>query len=239
MARTPVTAVLLIAVVATLAPLAQASPSDPLWIGGVFDANDQDIIIRGRNFKPNCEVLWNASNTVYRLVQKNQTAGNPDCIEEEGEIVLCGGLVRFSESELRLTMIVPSGVGPGEGETTTMFVINDPGVLTDEAISNSINYSFSNVQDPNDCIPPGPAPNITSIQPDLGPIDNGAIPPADPACTITIRGSGFVDGATVFFGANPAPSVQFINSTTLFVTTPLSPAAGPTSTSRRTSFPHA
>jgi hypothetical protein len=35
----------LIAVLTMLAPLAQASPPDPLWTGGVFDANDLDDVV--------------------------------------------------------------------------------------------------------------------------------------------------------------------------------------------------
>lgn len=37
--------VLLIVALATLLPLAQASPPDPLWTGGIFDANDQDDVV--------------------------------------------------------------------------------------------------------------------------------------------------------------------------------------------------
>ena len=36
---------LLIAALISLAPLAHASPPDPLWIGGLFDANDQDDVV--------------------------------------------------------------------------------------------------------------------------------------------------------------------------------------------------
>ena len=38
-------AVLLVAALATLSPLASASPSDPLWLGGVFDAADGDEVV--------------------------------------------------------------------------------------------------------------------------------------------------------------------------------------------------
>jgi len=38
-------AALSIVVLAMLAPLAQASPPDPLWVGGLFDADDQDDIV--------------------------------------------------------------------------------------------------------------------------------------------------------------------------------------------------
>ena len=43
-ARVTVAVVLLVALT-MLAPLAQASPPDPLWIGGVFDAADQDDVV--------------------------------------------------------------------------------------------------------------------------------------------------------------------------------------------------
>jgi len=45
MSRTVVIAALLIPVVAALAPLAQASPPDPIWVGGLFDASDQDDVV--------------------------------------------------------------------------------------------------------------------------------------------------------------------------------------------------
>ena len=45
MSPSALTVALLIAVLTTLAPLAQASPPDPLWTGGVFDGNDQDDVV--------------------------------------------------------------------------------------------------------------------------------------------------------------------------------------------------
>ena len=45
MSRSVITVALLIAVLTMLAPLAQASPPDPLWTGGVFDGNDQDEVV--------------------------------------------------------------------------------------------------------------------------------------------------------------------------------------------------
>lgn len=182
------------------------------WPCPGFTAADQDILIRGRNFKPNCELLWVASNTVYRLVQKNQSATNPTCVSEAGDIVLCGGLVWFSESELRLTMIVPSGVGPGGSEITAVLVINDPGVLTDEAISNSANYSFTNSQKPEDCVPPPTPPDVITVSPDRGPLNT--------ECQVTITGTGFDQDAEVFFGATPAVNVLWVNAQLLKATTP-------------------
>jgi hypothetical protein len=44
MSPSALAAALLITVLTTLVPLAQASPPDPLWIGGVFDADDLDDV---------------------------------------------------------------------------------------------------------------------------------------------------------------------------------------------------
>ena len=51
------------------------------------------------------------------------------------------------------------------------------------------------------------APTVTSIGPDGGPIGGGTV--------VTIRGTNFVPGATVAFGAIPAASVTYTSSTTL------------------------
>jgi len=44
MSPSALAAALLITVLTTLVPLAQASPPDPLWIGGLFDAGDLDDV---------------------------------------------------------------------------------------------------------------------------------------------------------------------------------------------------
>src|SRR5262245_43238244 len=41
----PPTVVLLLATVALLTPLAQASPTDPTWIVGLYDAGDSDDVV--------------------------------------------------------------------------------------------------------------------------------------------------------------------------------------------------
>ena len=43
--RVPLLAVLLLGAVATLAPLAYATPPDPTWIAGVWDDGDHDDVI--------------------------------------------------------------------------------------------------------------------------------------------------------------------------------------------------
>jgi hypothetical protein len=41
----PVVVLLLVVALGALAPLAFASPPDPLWIGGVFDGGDSDDVV--------------------------------------------------------------------------------------------------------------------------------------------------------------------------------------------------
>jgi hypothetical protein len=45
MKRSALVAALLLAVLAVLTPLALASPPDPLWVGGFFDAADFDDVV--------------------------------------------------------------------------------------------------------------------------------------------------------------------------------------------------
>jgi hypothetical protein len=45
MRRSAPVAALLLAVLAVLTPLALASPPDPLWVGGLFDAADSDDVV--------------------------------------------------------------------------------------------------------------------------------------------------------------------------------------------------
>jgi len=57
-----------------------------------------------------------------------------------------------------------------------------------------------------------PAPTLTSISPTGGPFTGGT--------PVTLTGTGFVDGATVLFGATPAASVTFNGATSLTAVTP-------------------
>ena len=56
-------------------------------------------------------------------------------------------------------------------------------------------------------------PTVTGVSPTSGPVIGGT--------TVTITGTGFTAGAKVDFGSgNLAPTVQFVNSTTLKATSP-------------------
>ena len=57
-----------------------------------------------------------------------------------------------------------------------------------------------------------PAPTVTSIDPTSGPFSGGT--------SVTVTGTGFVDGATVLFGGLGATSVTFNSSTSLTAVTP-------------------
>ena len=62
------------------------------------------------------------------------------------------------------------------------------------------------------------APTVTTVSPNISPLVGGA--------AITITGTGFVPGATVSIGGNPATSVIFISTTNLTAVTPAG-VAGP------------
>ena len=68
-------------------------------------------------------------------------------------------------------------------------------------------------------ITPAPAPVITDIEPDSG-VTNGGT-------TVSIIGSNFQDGATVYFGSLPAASVTVSNATNVIVVTPAVSDVGP------------
>ncbi|MCA9515419.1 MAG: IPT/TIG domain-containing protein [Myxococcales bacterium] len=64
----------------------------------------------------------------------------------------------------------------------------------------------------------GASPTITAASPPLGPKAGGAL--------VLLRGERFATGATVWFGGNQAPSVTFVDETTVAVRTPARAAAG-------------
>ena len=57
-----------------------------------------------------------------------------------------------------------------------------------------------------------PAPTVTSVAPSGGPLSGGT--------SITITGTGFISGATIKIGTNPATGVNVTNSTTITAITP-------------------
>lgn len=59
---------------------------------------------------------------------------------------------------------------------------------------------------------PAAAPTVTAITPDYGPVAGGT--------TVTITGTGFVDGATVDFDGSAATNVTFVDDTTITAETP-------------------
>lgn len=59
---------------------------------------------------------------------------------------------------------------------------------------------------------PQAMPTFMAMSPTSGPIAGGS--------SVTLFGAGFLPGATIAFGANPAVTVAVINSTTITVTTP-------------------
>lgn len=62
-----------------------------------------------------------------------------------------------------------------------------------------------------------PVPNTTHVEPVHGTIDGGT--------AVVITGTGFGEGATVFFDAGPATSVTVVNATQINATTPAGPGA--------------
>jgi hypothetical protein len=69
-----------------------------------------------------------------------------------------------------------------------------------------------------------PGPTVTSVSPSSGPTSGGTV--------VTVNGTGFQSGATVFFGGTAATLTVFVNSTQLTATT-LAEAAGTVSVTVR------
>lgn len=112
--------------------------------------------------------------------------------------VLFGGTPAASvtfNSPTQLTVTTPAGVG-----TVSVQVTNADG----QSVTKSSAFTFV------------AAPTITNSTPGSGPTAGGT--------QVTITGTGFQSGATVFFGAAPAASVTFVNATQVRATSPASAA---------------
>jgi hypothetical protein len=131
------------------------------------------------------------------------------------------------------------------GQDNPTFTASITGAVNGDAFTAGANCSatstnlpgtypiVANISDPNNrlgnytlslvngtlTITPAPAPVITGIDPDNG-TTNGST-------TVSIIGSNFQDGATVYFGALPAASVTVSNATNVIAVTPAVSDVGP------------
>jgi hypothetical protein len=90
-----------------------------------------------------------------------------------------------------ITAATPAGTG------TQSVVVTNP-----DTQSSNTNITFTYAA----------APTVTSVAPSGGPLSGGT--------SITITGTGFISGATVKIGTNPATGVNVTNSTTITAATP-------------------
>jgi len=123
-----------------------------------------------------------------------------------GATVSLGGTAATGVTLVSSTSITATTAAHAAGAVNVMVTNTDAQSAT---LAGGYTYSTTN-----------PAPTVTSITPNSGTI-NGAT-------AVTIRGTGFLAGATVKLGGTSATGVTVVNSTTIAATTPAH-AAGATS----------
>ncbi|HET9597964.1 MAG TPA: IPT/TIG domain-containing protein, partial [Anaeromyxobacteraceae bacterium] len=131
---------------------------------------------------------------------------------QPGAVVSFGGIPATATQWLdagRLTAVAPPHAGGGRVDVT---VRNPDGQQS--TMGGGLNY----LDPPPPPPPPPPAPpTLAALSPITGPISGGT--------QVTLSGSGFVDGAQVRFGANPA-TVSSVQPTQIVALTPLGAVGG-------------
>ncbi len=155
--------------------------------------------------QPNSSVTWsgNSTQTVSWLVA-NSTAAPVSCANVEIDLSTDGG-------NTFPTVLLAST--PNDG-TERVTIPNTPTGLGRIRVS-CVGNIFFDISDANFSINPDdglPAPTLSSISPTSGPIAGGTV--------VTLTGTGFVNGATVYFGVAQATSVTFNSATSLTATSP-------------------
>jgi len=155
--------------------------------------------------QPNTAVTWagTSSQTVTWNVAGTDVAP-VSCVNVEIDLSTDGG-------NTFPTVLAASTPNDGSEVVT---IPNTPTTLARVRVS-CVGNVFFDISNANFTIIPGsggPAPTLTSISPDNGPITGGI--------SVTLTGTGFVNGATVSFGALAAPSVTFNSATSLTAITP-------------------
>jgi hypothetical protein len=155
--------------------------------------------------QPNSSVTWsgNSTQTVNWLVA-NTTAAPVSCANVEIDLSTDGG-------NTFPTVLLAST--PNDG-TERVTIPNTPTGLGRIRVS-CVGNIFFDISDANFSINPDdglPAPTLSSISPTSGPIAGGTV--------VTLTGTGFVNGATVYFGVAQATSVTFNSATSLTATSP-------------------
>jgi hypothetical protein len=116
-----------------------------------------------------------------------------------GTKVYDSGAVDVAECVGATTVFTTYTPGTVWGNITELRIVSTTDVIFDPQWDN-FEYFLS------------PAPTVTGISPANGPTAGGT--------TVTITGTGFVDGATVTIGGASATGVTFVNATTINATTP-------------------
>src|SRR6202142_3523065 len=167
----------------------------------------------GGTIKPNTtNPSSNPAPTVTSIAPNSGTINGGTTVTIAGTGFLAGATVSLGGtaatgvtlvSSTSITAITPVHAA---GAVNVMVTNTDAQSVT---LTSGYTYSTSN-----------PAPTVTSISPNSGTINGGT--------AVTVRGTGFLTGATLKLGGTAATSVTVVNSTTISATTPAH-AAGATS----------
>jgi hypothetical protein len=113
-----------------------------------------------------------------------------------GATVTFGGTAATNVSVVNATTI--TATTPAHAAGAVSVVVRNPDTQTG-TLANGFTYL-------------GPAPGVTSVTPNVGPIGGGT--------NVTVSGSNFFTGATVTFGGTAATNVTVVSATTITATTP-------------------
>ena len=136
-------------------------------------------------------------------------SGSLNITNLEGTGFLTGATVQLQKSgQTSISGSSVSVVSPTQ--ITCTFNLSGAGTGTWNVVVTNTDTQFGTLT--NGFTVTNPAPTVTSVAPSGGPLSGGT--------SITITGTGFISGATVKIGTNPATGVNVTNSTTITAATP-------------------
>ncbi|MFM8311728.1 MAG: IPT/TIG domain-containing protein, partial [Ilumatobacteraceae bacterium] len=153
---------------------------------------------------------------VTSLSPTSGTTAGGTLVTINGTGFLSGATVRFGATAATGVVVV----------SPTQITANSPATLTAGVVSVSVTTAggtSSTAATSDDYTYVAPTPTITAIAPTSGPTAGGT--------SVTITGTGFVNGATVTFGANTSATVTVASATSITAVAPASLTAGPVTVS--------
>ena len=158
----------------------------------------------------NITFTYAAAPTVTAITPSSGlNSGSLNITNLEGTGFLTGATVQLQKSgQTSISGSSVSVVSPTQ--ITCTFNLSGAGTGTWNVVVTNTDTQFGTLT--NGFTVTNPAPTVTSVAPSGGPLSGGT--------SITITGTGFISGATVKIGTNPATGVNVTNSTTITAATP-------------------